>query len=64
MFDIDFFRLNTIISIEDNDIKLVLKLRYLCYYSWISIAQQCYFSETTVYRLHRAGLKKLTVPDS
>ncbi len=51
-------------SIDDIEARLVLKLRYLDYFSWSDIMRTLSVSESKVYRLHRMGLDILTVPDS
>ena len=51
-------------TLDDYDVKLVMKLRYLDFYSWSRIAAVLVVSESSVYRLHRDGLDKLTVPGS
>lgn len=44
-------------GIEDFRVKLVLKLRYLDFYSWEAIAQMLVCSIRSVYRLHDQGIK-------
>ena len=46
-------------TLDDYDVKLVMKLRYLDFYSWSRIAAVLVVSERTVFNLHRRGLENL-----
>lgn len=54
----------TIESLENEDHKAVLVLRYLQDLEWGLVAAKVNASIATVYRWHRAALQKLIVPDS
>lgn len=57
-----------IAMLDDEEIAMLLTLRYVEFYSWKRISKTMNFSESTVFRLHLKGLdmvsKKLTVADS
>ena len=42
--------------------RLVLELRYLCYKTWLEIAEAMGVSESTVYRAHGLALANFVVP--
>lgn len=50
-------------AMANPDERLILELRYLCYRSWVEIADELGFSESNVYRLHGLALGNFTVPD-
>ena len=52
-----------IAQLESPEQQLVLELRYLCYKSWVDIAEYLGFCESNVYKIHGEALKNITVPE-
>ena len=50
-------------AMTNPDERLILELRYLCYKSWVEIAEELGFSESNVYRLHGLALANFVVPE-
>ncbi len=50
---------HTIDMVEDNELKLLLELRYLNYESWEDIAVMLKYSVQHIFRLHALALKKV-----
>ena len=54
-----------VISKLDNpEQQLILEMRYLCYKSWAEIAEDLSFSESNVYKIHGAALKRIVLPET
>lgn len=52
-----------IMKVPDEDERLVLKFRYLHWYTWRHIGRLMYADRTTVSRWHQQALKNLQVPE-
>lgn len=52
---------NEIEHVDDDDVRDVMKKRYLEFKSWSVISKEMNFSESTCYRLHRSGLVMLEI---
>ncbi len=46
-------------SLEDNEQKAVLRLRYIKGYTWEEVATRLYRSTATIYRIHGSALQEL-----
>lgn len=53
-----------IMKVPDEDERLVLKYRYLHWYTWRHIGRLMYADRTTVSRWHQQALKNLIVPEN
>lgn len=52
--------MHTIDSLEDLEERRVLYCRYFQYMKFYDIAEEMNYSQETVYRLHRSGIKKIS----
>ena len=55
--------LRTIKKVDNTECRVLLELRYLCFYTWEQIAVEMDCTINNVYRLHRKALNKVRVPD-
>lgn len=51
----------TISSVQDNEAKLVLKLRYLNFLSWDEVAESISVSQRTAIRIHDNALERMVI---
>ena len=51
-------------AMDNPEEQLILELRYLCYKTWLEIAETLGYSESHVYRLHGLALKSFAIPDN
>jgi len=51
-------------KLTNPDQRMVLELRYLCREKWPSIADEFGYSMDNVFRIHRAALKNIQLPES
>ena len=52
----------TINTVEDNDEKLLLKLRYLNFMCWEDVCNEMCVSTRTAHRIHASALKNIKIP--
>jgi len=45
--------------VDNLNLQVLLELRYLCYKRWPEIAEQMYYSESNVHKLHEKALQKV-----
>ena len=49
-------------AVDEEECRLVLEKRYLCYETWEEIALDMHCGLRTIYRIHGEALKKIAVP--
>lgn len=45
--------------VDNLNLQVLLELRYLCYKRWPEIAEQMYYTESNVYKMHEKALRKV-----
>ncbi len=45
--------------VDNLNLQVLLELRYLCYKRWPEIAEQMYYTESNVYKMHEKALQKV-----
>lgn len=63
MLSLKFGIREAINQVPDNEHKLVLKLRYLNFYSWSDVSKVVGVSERSAVRIHDAAIKFVIVPE-
>lgn len=56
--------MESIKSVQDPELQLLLELRYLNYVSWEKIALQMNFSIDNIFKLHKKALDEITIPEA
>ena len=51
-------------EVGDMELRMILELRYLSYKKWEQIAEEMNCGLANVYRLHRAALESIRIPES
>lgn len=54
---------DTINTVENNDEKLVLRLRYIEFMKWTDISLKMRYSERRIYKIHGQALKNVSIPE-